>query len=300
MTPEEDIKHSCKITSWFSRLTSYQRIGLVLTGIWVVCQLVFLYADDQGKDYVDDTVWLIDTDFSDFYAYGSGEFVFYAFLIPTILWGLLYIYHLSKKIGIIIIVLMTIGLLCHFGIVKYHHYQVEQREKAINDSILAANNSPKINRTFAGCSLGDSFDKVNKVIHSIYKNDSIITFWGVKNGSLTNDNRITLYDIKYGNRTYTSIKFSFYHNKLAKVLFKKEYKSLDSKLGAFYSLRDLFESKNYPHDGLLYDKYSNCRYYSDKYTQLELRHSVPEHDGNDEKISICYYDKTSGMEDSGL
>lgn len=293
-------KQDSKVGTIFSNFSKTSRIALVLTGIWAVCHLVLLYSDNPGKDYIDDEVWLLDTNFSDYYAYGNGEFVFYALFLPVIAWGLSYIYVLRKTIGITIIIIMSIALVGYFGTRKYHLYQTEQREKAINDSIEAAQNAPIINRTFVGCSFADSFEKVHKRILSIYKNDSIVIFIGVNNGSPTFDNTITLFDVDYGNKSYEKIKFYFYQNKLSKVRFYKKYKSYDSKMASFNSLIDLFESKNYPHNDLLYNKYSNSRYYSDKYTRLELRYSVPEFDGEKEQISIVYYDTTSGQEDSGL
>ena len=178
-------KQDSKVGTFFSNFSKTSRIALVLTGIWAVCHLVLLYSDNPGKDYIDDEVWLLDTNFSDYYAYGNGEFVFYALFLPVIAWGLSYIYVLRKTIGITIIIIMSIALVGYFGTRKYHLYQTEQREKAINDSIEAAQNAPIINRTFVGCSFADSFEKVHKRILSIYKNDSIVIFIGVNNGSPT-------------------------------------------------------------------------------------------------------------------
>ena len=283
----------------FTNLSVTKRIGLVLTAIWFVSQIVLLYADNQGEDYRDDEVWFVDTNFSDYYAYGNGEFVFYALLIPAILWGLSYIFELSKKIGFTIIVITTFVLGGYFCKGKYQQYQVEQREKAYKDSIEASKNAPKINRTFAECSLGDSYDVVKKKINTIYSNDSIVYFCGVRNNSLYYDDHITLYDVVYGNRTYNKISFYFYQDKLYKVYFRKKYESYNSKMSAYNTFTDLFNEKNYPHD-MRYDKYNNSHYYSDKYTRLELRYSVSEFDGEKQYIGIEYYDKTSGKEESGL
>ncbi len=276
----------------FTNLSVTKRIGLVLTAIWFVYQIVLLYADNQGDDYIDYEVWFVDTNFSDYYAYGNGEFVFYALFIPAIIWGLSYIFELSKKIGFTIILITTFALGGYFCKGKYQQYQVEQREKAYKDSIEASENAPKINRTFAECSFGDSYSDVYKVVKSKYGN--------CINDSLSNTSEIVIGRVYYGNFFYDRLRFDFYKGKLYQVYFRKSYETRSDRDYGYKNFKDIFEGKNYPHDAVKYEKYNNNYFYSDKHTELSLRYSVPEYDEDDYFVQIIYYDKNSGQREEGL
>lgn len=280
--------HTDKLVS----LSPNQKVGLTLTGIWCLIHLAMLFASPLEEGDVDESIWFVDTDFSDFYAYGKGEFIFYAILIPAIVWGAAYIYKISKKVALSILAFLVFCSGAYWIKVKYDKYSEEKKLEQLKIEEEAAANAPIINRVFCDCNFGDSYSEVYKVVKSKYGN--------CINDSLSDSSSIVLGRVNYGNYFYDRLRFDFYNGQLYQVYFRKSYDTKSNRDNGYRNFKDLFEGKSYPHDAVKYEKYSNNYFYSDKHTELSLRYSVPEYDGDDYFVQLIYYDKDSGQREKGL
>lgn len=214
----------------------------------------------------------------------------WGYVLPIIIFYIIYIlvvklFSPMKKGKIAFSVFFGVVTLFIIGFEVY-------KDLSQRDSILNAENAPIINRTFLTSSLGDSYSEVLE--------KTKIDFASQINDSLTDINYIVLGNVVYGTLTFDRVRFDFAEGKLYRVYFRKTYSTRDSKMAGYNSLIDIFESKNYPHDPYRYNKYSNSIYYSDKHTELEIRYSVPEHDGDKQFIQLFYYDKDSNIIGKGL
>lgn len=283
-----------KFSSFVSQMSPKVRIGLIITGIWIILHLVLLFSDPLGPNsraiqigsgwVVNNThtnkIWFVETDFFDFEEYGLGEFMFYGALLPAIFWGAAYLYRINRKIAIAIpavFVLVSVGF---WGVNKYAQYSKYCKEH------------PSINRTFADCEFGD---KYADVLETLKKN-----YGKFINRQLTKSDKIVLDKVTYGNNYYDRLNFVFYNDKLYSVYFKKVYGTEQSRDADYDSYDLLFRSKGYAYDDLKENIFSNCHYYSDTHTELKLRYSVPDFDGDELFINISYYDKDSGQREEGL
>lgn len=84
-------------TNIWSKMKNNQRIGIVITGLWMLVHLCFFVSDPLEEGYNDETLWFFDSEFSEFYAYGLGEFMFYGVLVPALVWGVVYIFTKKQK-----------------------------------------------------------------------------------------------------------------------------------------------------------------------------------------------------------
>lgn len=275
-------------TNLFSRLTSNQRIGLVITGLWIIVHLCFLFAEPLKKGRIDKTIWLIDSDFTQFCAYGLGEFMFYGVLVPALVWGVVYIFTKSKKVGWLLTAGLTASVLFFWGTNKYDEYKKEQ-EKVKQEEL---ENAPIINREFISCTFGDDYSSVLQKVKKEYR-ECIVD-------SLSDMESIVLSNVSYGSRIYDRMRFDFYKGKLYQVYFRRTYDTEKDKENAFKHFQEILEQKNYPHDSGKYYKYYNTYYYKDKHTELKLRYSIREYDGYDQYVQLVYYDLNSHQKDEGL
>lgn len=83
-------------TSIWSKMKNNQRIGIVITGLWMLVHLCFYVSEPLKEGHRDKILWFFDSDFSAFYAYGLGEFMFYGILVPALVWGVVYIYSIVR------------------------------------------------------------------------------------------------------------------------------------------------------------------------------------------------------------
>lgn len=265
-----------------------QRIGLAVTGVWVLIHICFLVTDSFAEGERDETLWFFDSDFTDFYAYGLGEFVFWGLLVPAIIWSVVYIFQNNKKNARVLFFVLATSLFIFWGIGKYKEFQIEQEQKKQEE----LSKIPIINREFFSCTLGEDYVSVLKKIKKEH-NQFIVD-------SLSTKDSLVLSNVTYGSRVYDRMKFGFYKGKLYQVYFQKNYNTEDEKLNAYRRFQEIFEQKDYPQDPEKYNKYNNTLYYLDKHTELKLRYSVYQFDWYDEYVQIVYYDLNSHQKDDGL
>lgn len=261
-------------TNIWSKMKNNQRIGIVITGLWMLVHLCFFVSDPLAEGYNDETLWFFDSEFSEFYAYGLGEFMFYGVLVPALVWGVVYIFTKNKKIGWLLTAGLTASVLVFWGTNKY------------------LENAPIINREFISCTFGDDYSSVLQKVKKEYR-ECIVD-------SLSDMKFIVLSNVSFGSRIYDRMRFDFYKGKLYKVYFRKTYETEKDKENAYKHFQEILEQKNYPHDSEKYNKYNNTFYYLDKHTELKLRHSVYQYDGYDQYVQLVYYDLNSHQKDEGL
>ncbi len=268
-------------TNFWSKLANNQRIGVVITGLWILIQFCFFVSEPNNYVSGDTTLWFFDSDFTDFSAYGLGEFVFYGLLVPAIVWGLIYIFPRNKKVGIGLSTGLAVSLLLFWGTGKYQDYKKDREQR-----------KPIINREFLSCALGEDYSSVLQKVRKEYSQCIV--------DSLSSKESLVLSKVSYGSRLYNSMSFDFYKGRLYQVCFKKNFNTEDDKLSAYENFKEIFKQKNYPRDYEKYKKYSNSYYYIDKHTELQLRYSVYEYDGGEQYVQLFYYDLNSHQKDEGL
>lgn len=236
-------------TNIWSKMKNNQRIGIVITGLWMLVHLCFFVSDPLEEGYNDETLWFFDSEFSEFYAYGLGEFMFYGVLVPALVWGVVYIFTKNKKIGWLLTAGLTASVLVFWGTNKYDEYKKEQ-EKVKQEELK---NAPIINREFISCTFGDDYSSVLQKVKKEYR-ECIVD-------SLSDMESIVLSNVSYGSRIYDRMRFDFYKGKLYKVYFRKTYDTEKDKENAYKHFQEILEQKNYPHDSEKYNKYNNTFYY---------------------------------------
>lgn len=279
-------------TSIWSKMKNNQRIGIVITGLWMLVHLCFFVSDPLEEGYNDETLWFFDSKFSEFYAYGLGEFMFYGVLVPALVWGVVYIFTKNKKVGWLLTAGLSASVFVFWGTNKYDEYKNEQeivKQKELQEKL---ENAPIINREFISCTFGDSYSSVLQKVKKEYR-ECIVD-------SLSDMESIVLSNVSYGSRIYDRMGFDFYKGKLYQVYFRKTYDTEKDKENAYKHFQEILEQKNYPHDSEKYSKYYNSSYYLDKHTELKLRHSIYEYDGYDQYVQLVYYDLNSHQKDEGL
>ena len=242
-------------------------------------------------EYFEDTIWFIESSFSDFYVYGIGEFAFYGLLIPVVIWSSLVIYNTKEKMGIIILVLFFLACGTYVCYIKYSNYcdEIEERERL--SAIAERENRLIINRSFFGCNFGDSKSKVEKALKQYASHNGIIGYLP--------DGNIVLLDVEYGSRTYNLISFKYYKDKLCEINFIINKIEDNKKCVAIYEyFLDIFNEKGYPKDKRKCDKYNNATIFSDRHTELIIFDTYGVQAPY--KVEITYYDKDSGYKEEGL
>lgn len=268
--------NSSSDTDLWAKLKNNQRIGIVITGLWMLTQLCFFVSEPLEKGNKDETLWFFESDFLDFYAYGLGELSFYGLLVPALIWSVVYIFSKNRKVGHGLFIGLAALVLIFCGTAKYNEYKKEHI----------------ITREFISCKLGDDYSSVLQKVKKEYNN--------CIDNKLTDKESIVLSKVSYGPYIYDKIRFFFYNEKLYQVEFCISFTTEDNKLSGYEKFHEILEQKNYPHDTTKYKKYNNSFYYSDKHTELMLRHSVYEYDNDEQYVQLNYYDLNSHKKDEGL
>lgn len=148
-----------------------------------------------------------------------------------------------------------------------------------------------INRTFLGCSFGDSYFQVEKVLNAKALNpQSKLSHNGNKQLFVTNT--------QYGGYDVDSIFITFLDDRMFHFMISINTIEFDDYRSnyTYNSLRDLLESK-YHYKKDLSNHYDNSLKYSDDSTEVELWHKANK-DGYEKYIvTLSYYDKTSGYKE---
>lgn len=161
--------------------------------------------------------------------------------------------------------------------------QIEQEYKS--------STTDAINRTFLGCTFGESYASVEKSLNQRGLNpQNKVSKNGNKQWFITNT--------RYGKFDVDTIFFTFFQDKLFDVYISINTLDIDDYRNnyTYKSLSDLLEDK-YRYKKNLTHKYRNSQMYSDEDTEILLWHKANGDGYGNYCVSIDYYDKTSGYKE---
>lgn len=209
---------------------------------------------------------------------------FIAYLIFKIL---SFTYSLKGKKKTMIAILLAILTAAFLGWLIYAEITYTEREKQEYKS----STTDAINRTFLGCTFGESYATVEKTLNQRGLNpQNKVSKNGNKQWFITNT--------RYGKFDVDTIFFTFFQDKLFDVYISINTLDIDDYRNnyTYKSLSDLLEDK-YRYKKNLSHKYRNSQMYSDEDTEILLWHKA-NGDGYEKYcVSIDYYDKTSGYKE---
>lgn len=226
--------------------------------------------------------------------YVGGEFprkqelkflVLFDFIIPLVI----YIIHFSfknyrRKTIIFFSTISILAVITTISLVVYGMYEDKQRE--IERERIE--NTPKINRTFLNCQLGDT---IRVLEANDWKDEDLREHLFGINGNATTTT-YALMNIKYGKFNLSRMNFFYYKDKLTEVKMQIDITYDDYTYHwTFNEITDMFTQKGYND---VYYRYSNVKQYHDKFTRVKVGYYAE--DGN-YLVQIRYYDKTSGYEE---
>ena len=230
------------------------------------------------------------------FCYVAGEFppndeleflILFYFIIPLVI----YIIHFSfknyrRKTIIFFSTISILAVIATISLVGYDIYEDKQEEKERE----RIENTPKINRTFLNCELGDTINVLDAINWTVEQRIEHIGYMEINEDAT--EVTYALNNIKYGNYDLSRIKFFYYNNKLTKVTMRIDITYDDyTHHWTFNEITDMFTQKGYND---VYHRYSNEKQYHDKFTRVEVGYYAK--DGN-YFVQITYYDKTSGYEE---
>lgn len=225
--------------------------------------------------------------------YVGGEFppndeleflILFDFIIPIVT----YIIYLSfkkyrRKTIVFFSTISILAIITTISLVSYDIYEDKQAEKERE----RIENTPKINRTFLDCTLGenDNVIEINE-FPTEFVEGRVERQYGYN---------INFRNIRYGNYNLSKMKFFYYKDKLSEVIMEIDISYDDwSNEWTFDKIIEMFNKKEYEEDFYYNRKYRNTEQYHDKFTRVHVGYY--EEDGR-YFVQIKYYDKTSGYEE---
>ncbi len=221
---------------------------------------------------------------------GLGLFLAFDFIIPLVIYIIYFSFKNYKRKTIIFFSTISIlAVITTISLVVYEMYEDKQRE--IERERIE--NTPKINRTFLNCQLGDTTKVLNAINWTVEQRTEHIGYIKI-NGDGT-EITYALNNIKYGNYNLSKMKFFYYKDKLSEVIMEIDISYDDwSNKWTFDKIIEMFNKKEYEEDFYYNRKYRNTEQYHDKFTRVHVGYY--EEDGR-YFVQIQYYDKTSGYEE---
>lgn len=221
--------------------------------------------------------------------------IFFDCIIPIVI----YIIYLSfkkyrRKTIIFFSAISILAIITTISLVGYDIYEDKQRElerKRERIERERIENTPKINRTFLNCQLGDT-------IHIREANNWTNEYW-IEHLSYiehtANGDNIVLENLKYGKYNVSKMNFFYYENKLTEVKMQIDITYSDYiNLWTYDEIIEMFKKKEYSADWFYNEKYSNVKQYFDKFTRVRVGYYEKK---SNYFVLIRYYDKTSGYEE---
>ncbi len=221
---------------------------------------------------------------------GFGSFLTFDFIIPLVIYIIYFSFKNYKRKTIIFFSTISIlAVITTISLVVYEMYE-DKQEKIERERI---ENTPKINRTFLNCELGDTTKILNAINWTVEQRTEYIGYIKI-NGDGT-EITYALNNIKYGNYNLSKMKFFYYKDKLSEVIMEIDISYDDwSNEWTFDKIIEMFNKKEYEEDFYYNRKYRNTKQYHDKFTRVHVGYY--EEDGK-YFVRIKYYDKTSGYEE---
>ena len=228
---------------------------------------------------------------------GFGLFLTFDFIIPLVIYIIYFSFkNYRRKTIIFFSTISILAVITTISLVVYDIYEDKQRElweieEKIERERIA--NTPKINRTFLNCELGDT-TQIREA------NDWSNEYWKEHLSYITISEDATkvttaLKNIKYGNYNLSKMNFFYYKDKLSEVIMEIDISYDDwSNEWTFDKIIEMFNKKEYEEDFYYNRKYRNTEQYHDKFTRVHVGYY--EEDGR-YFVQIKYYDKTSGYEE---
>ena len=221
---------------------------------------------------------------------GELEFlILFDCIIPIVIYIIYFSFKNYKRKTIIFFSTISIlAVITTISLVVYDIYEDKQREQwEIEEKIEMERreNTPKINRTFLNCELGDT---TNVLEINEFPNEFIEGRIEKSHGY-----NINLKNIRYGNYNLSKMNFFYYNSKLTEVIMQIDITYDDWKNNWTYDkIIKMFNKKEYWKDNSF--NYNNAKQYYDKFTRLKVGYYAE--DGN-YFVLIKYYDETSGYEE---
>ena len=220
---------------------------------------------------------------------GFGLFLTFDFIIPLVIYIIYFSFkNYRRKTIIFFSTISILAVITTISLVVYDIYEDKQREQwEIEEKIERERreNTPKINRTFLNCELGDTTNvlETNEFPHEFIEGRV----------EKSHGYNINLKNIRYGNYNLSKMNFFYYNSKLTEVIMQIDITYDDWENHWTYDkIIKMFNKKEYWKDNSF--NYNNAEQYYDKFTRLKVGYYAE--DGN-YLVQIRYYDKTSGYEE---
>ena len=231
--------------------------------------------------------------------YVGGEFppndeleflILFDCIIPIVIYIIYFLFkNYRRKTIIFFSTISILAVITTISLVVYEMYEDKQRE--IERERIE--NTPKINRTFLNCELGDTTNVLNANNWTVEQRIEHIGYMKINEDAT--EVTYSLNNIKYGNYNLSKMKFFYYKDKLSKVIMEIDISYDDwSNKWTFDKIIEMFNKKEYEEDFYYNRKYRNTEQYHDKFTRVHVGYY--EEDGR-YFVQIKYYDKTSGYEE---
>lgn len=221
---------------------------------------------------------------------GLGLFLAFDFIIPLVIYIIYFSFKNYKRKTIIFFSTISIlAVITTISLVVYEMYEDKQRE--IERERIE--NTPKINRTFLNCELGDTTNVLNANNWTVEQRIEHLGYMKINEDAT--EVTYALNNIKYGNYNLSKMKFFYYKDKLSEVIMEIDISYVDwNNNWTFDKIIEMFNKKEYEEDFYYNRKYRNTKQYHDKFTRVRVGYY-----GEDGRyfVQIQYYDKTSGYEE---